>query len=139
MNLPPKPRVVYAQGRFVPIEEASVPIMDRGFLFGDGIYEVTAILDGHFVDNAPHLARLERSLAAIGIRNPHSAEQWTEISLPPSRGEMKPNPFDSLYHLTRPLILEDILTPVAHQVIDRKRVELNVWTQKKGGISDSAW
>ena len=55
------------------------------------------------------------------------------------RGEMKPNPFDSLYHLTRPLILEDILTPVAHQVIDRKRVGLNVWTQKKGGISDSAW
>lgn len=79
MSLPPKPRVVHAQGRFMPVEEASVPIMDRGFLFGDGIYEVTAILDGHFVDNAPHLARLERSLAAIGIRNPHSAEQWTEL------------------------------------------------------------
>ncbi len=79
MNLPPKPRVVYAQGRFVPIEEASVPVMDRGFLFGDGIYEVTAVLDGKFVDNEPHLARLERSLSAIGIRNPFSAGQWTAL------------------------------------------------------------
>ena len=79
MSLPPKPRVVYAQGKFQPIEEASVPIMDRGFLFGDGIYEVTAVLDGKFIDNEPHLARLDRSLAAIGIDNPFSADQWTGL------------------------------------------------------------
>lgn len=73
------PRIAYVNGRFLPLDEASIPIMDRGFLFGDGIYEVTAVLDGHFVDNAPHLARLDRSLAAIGIRNPHTEEEWTAL------------------------------------------------------------
>jgi D-alanine transaminase len=74
-----KQRIVYVNGRFCPIEEASVPIMDRGFLFGDGIYEVTAVLDGSFVDNAPHLARLDRSLREIDIVNPHSVEEWTAL------------------------------------------------------------
>jgi D-alanine transaminase len=73
------PRIAYVNGRFLPLEEASIPIMDRGFLFGDGIYEVTAVVDGHFVDNEPHLARLARSLAAIGIRNPHGMEEWVAI------------------------------------------------------------
>ena len=73
------PRIVYVNGRFCPIEEASVPIMDRGFLFADGIYEVTAVLDGVFLDNAPHLARLDRSLGEIGIPNPHTTEEWTAL------------------------------------------------------------
>jgi D-alanine transaminase len=73
------PRIVYAQGQFLPLADARVPVMDRGFLFGDGVYEVTAVLDGRFVDNAQHLARLDRSLAAIGIRNPHAPEQWTAL------------------------------------------------------------
>jgi len=73
------PRIVYVNGAFLPIETASIPVMDRGFLFGDGIYEVTAVLDGHLIDNEPHLARLERSLGEIGIPNPHSREAWTEI------------------------------------------------------------
>ncbi len=79
MSPSPLPRTVYAQGRFMPLAEASVPVMDRGFLFGDGIYEVTAVLDGRFVDNLQHLARLDRSLAAIGIGNPHTSEQWTAL------------------------------------------------------------
>jgi len=73
------PRIVYVNGRFRPIEEATVPIMDRGFLFGDGIYEVTAVLDGKFIDNEPHLQRLDRSLGEIGIRNPHSMKEWIAI------------------------------------------------------------
>ncbi len=73
------PRIVYVNGAFLPFEEARIPIMDRGFLFGDGIYEVTAVLDGRLIDNAPHLARLDRSLAAIGIRNPYSLAEWTAI------------------------------------------------------------
>lgn len=73
-------RIVYVNGRFVPFEEASIPIMDRGFLFGDGIYEVSAVLDGRLVDSAAHLARLERSLNEIGIANPHSAAEWTRMN-----------------------------------------------------------
>lgn len=73
------PRIVYVNGRFCPIEEATIPIMDRGFLFGDGIYEVTAVLDGKFIDNAPHLMRLDRSLREIGIRNPHDLTGWEAL------------------------------------------------------------
>jgi D-alanine transaminase len=53
--------------------------MDRGFLFADGIYEVSAVLSGRLVDNAAHLARLDRSLGEIGIRNPHDAAAWTAL------------------------------------------------------------
>jgi D-alanine transaminase len=74
-----KPRIVYVNGRFCPIEEASISIMDRGFLFADGIYEVTAVLDGRFVDNEPHLARLDRCLGELGIPNPHTTAEWTAI------------------------------------------------------------
>ncbi|WP_457107592.1 D-amino-acid transaminase [Methylobacterium sp. P5_C11] len=73
------PRIVYLNGQFLPFEEARVPIMDRGFLFADGIYEVSAIIDGRLVDNAAHLARLDRSLGEIGIRNPHDAAGWERL------------------------------------------------------------
>jgi D-alanine transaminase len=73
------PRIVYVNGSFMPIEEARVPIMDRGFLFADGIYEVSAVLQGRLIDNEPHLARLDRSLKEIRIANPYSAAQWTEL------------------------------------------------------------
>jgi D-alanine transaminase len=79
MSATPAPRIVYVNGRYCPIEEATIPIMDRGFLFGDGIYEVTAVLEGRLIDNRPHLERLSRSLAEIGIVNPHSLEEWTAI------------------------------------------------------------
>lgn len=72
-------RIVYLNGEFLPFEEAKVPIMDRGFLFADGIYEVSAILDGRLVDNAAHLARLDRSLGEIGIRNPHDSSEWERL------------------------------------------------------------
>ncbi len=72
-------RIVLVNGTFMPIEEASIPIMDRGFLFGDGIYEVSAVLDGRLVDNEAHLQRLQRSLDEIRIPNPHSAGEWTRL------------------------------------------------------------
>ncbi|AWN36093.1 D-amino-acid transaminase [Methylobacterium radiodurans] len=75
------PRIVYLNGAFLPFEEAKVPVMDRGFLFADGIYEVSAVLDGRLVDNAAHLARLDRSLGEIGIRNPHSLEEWERLEM----------------------------------------------------------
>jgi D-alanine transaminase len=74
-------RIVYLNGEFVTYAEAKVPVMDRGFLFADGIYEVSAVLDGHLVDNAAHLARLDRSLGEIGIRNPHDAAEWERLQM----------------------------------------------------------
>ncbi|QFI66716.1 D-amino-acid transaminase [Sinorhizobium alkalisoli] len=71
--------MVYVSGAFLPIEEASIPVMDRGFLFGDGIYEVTAVIAGRLVDNEAHLQRLDRSLREIDIPNPHSLGTWTAI------------------------------------------------------------
>lgn len=65
-------RVIYLNGAFVEESEAKVSVFDRGFLFGDGIYEVSAVLGGRLVDNDLHLARLERSLKEIGIPLPVS-------------------------------------------------------------------
>jgi D-alanine transaminase len=72
-------RTVFVNGSFVPYEEARIPIMDRGFLFADGIYEVAAVLGGRLVDNAAHLARLQRSLGEIRISNPYVAAEWTRL------------------------------------------------------------
>jgi D-alanine transaminase len=72
-------RIVFVNGSFVPYEEARIPIMDRGFLFADGIYEVSAVLNSCLVDNDAHLARLDRSLKEIRIANPYSAQEWTRL------------------------------------------------------------
>lgn len=72
-------RVILVDGAFVPAAEARVSVMDRGFLFADGVYEVSAVLDGALVDNEAHLARLARSLAAIGIPDPHPPEAWERL------------------------------------------------------------
>ena len=68
-------RIVYVNGDFVPESEARISVFDRGFLFGDGVYEVTSVLDRGLVDNAAHLARLERSLGELGMDSPASPEE----------------------------------------------------------------
>ncbi|WP_438764501.1 D-amino-acid transaminase [Kushneria sp. TE3] len=60
-------RTVYVNGRYVPESEASVSVFDRGFLFADGIYEVTAVLNGRLVDFEGHVARLHRSLNELNM------------------------------------------------------------------------
>jgi len=65
-------RIVYVNGSYVPEEEAKVSVFDRAFLFGDAVYEVTAVLDRRLVDFEPHLARLDRSLKEIALRPPLS-------------------------------------------------------------------
>jgi D-alanine transaminase len=72
-------RVAYVNGEFVPLEEARVSILDRGFLFADGIYEVSAVLDGKLVDNEAHLERLKRSLGEISLPLPESLDRIEEI------------------------------------------------------------
>ena len=71
--------IAYVNGAYVPLSEARVSILDRGFLFADGIYEVSAVLDGKLVDNASHLARLERSVGEIALPLPESLERIAEI------------------------------------------------------------
>jgi D-alanine transaminase len=71
--------IAYVNGSFVPLSEAKVSILDRGFLFADGIYEVSAVLEGKLVDNASHLARLERSVGEISLKLPESIERIVEI------------------------------------------------------------
>lgn len=60
-------RIAYVNGAFVPAADATVSVFDRGFLFADAVYEVTAVLDGRLVDNEAHLARLQRSTTELGI------------------------------------------------------------------------
>lgn len=64
------PRIVHLNGEFLPIEAATLNLMDRGFLFGDAIYEVTAVIAGRLIDNDRHLARLARSLEEVQIPLP---------------------------------------------------------------------
>src|ERR1700704_1503013 len=76
---PPLDQIVYVNGSFVPIADAKVSVFDRGFLFADGIYEVAAVLDGKLIDNASHLARLERSVGEIKLALPESLARIEEI------------------------------------------------------------
>jgi D-alanine transaminase len=71
--------IAYVNGSFVPLSEAKVSILDRGFLFADGIYEVSAVLDGKLVDNASHLARLKRSVGEISLELPDNIERIEQI------------------------------------------------------------
>jgi D-alanine transaminase len=72
-------QIAYVNGSFVPLAEAKVSILDRGFLFADGIYEVAAVLDGKLIDNASHLARLERSVGEIALKLPETIDRIQEI------------------------------------------------------------
>jgi D-alanine transaminase len=71
--------IAYVNGAFVPLKDAKVSILDRGFLFADGIYEVSAVLDGKLIDNESHLARLKRSVGEIALELPESIERIKEI------------------------------------------------------------
>lgn len=70
---------VYLNGQFLPLEQACIPVMDRGFLFGDGVYEVIPVYDREPFRLGEHLARLQDSLDGIRLANPHSAAEWREL------------------------------------------------------------
>jgi D-alanine transaminase len=71
--------MVFLNGKYLPIEEATVPVLDRGFIFGDGVYELVPVYSRVAFRLDEHLSRLERSLAETKIRNPYSRGQWREI------------------------------------------------------------
>ncbi len=64
------PRIVYIDGHYLPEAVAKISVFDRGFLFADAVYEVSAVIHGRMLDNAAHLQRLQRSLAALRIPMP---------------------------------------------------------------------
>jgi D-alanine transaminase len=69
----------YLNGEFTTLPDAKISVMDRGFIFGDGIYEVVPVYGGRPFRFAEHMARLDRSLAELRIPNPKTREQWREL------------------------------------------------------------
>jgi D-alanine transaminase len=72
---------VYLNGRFLPLEEATIPVLDRGFIFGDGVYEVIPLYGRKPFRMAQHLARLQHSLDGIRLANPHTVAEWEALIL----------------------------------------------------------
>ncbi len=71
--------IVYLNGEFMPLENARVPVLDRGFIFGDGVYEVIPVYSRHPFRLAEHLKRLQNSLDGIRLSNPMSNSEWQAL------------------------------------------------------------
>ncbi len=72
-------RTVYVGGEFVPENQAKVSVFDRGFLFADGVYEVTAVIAGKLVDYDMHMVRLKRSLGELNMSSPVSDDELLAV------------------------------------------------------------
>lgn len=71
--------ICYLNGKYLPLEQASVPVLDRGFIFGDGVYEVIPVYAGKPFRLFHHLERLNNSLKGIGLVNPLSDDEWEVV------------------------------------------------------------
>ncbi|MEO5660416.1 MAG: aminotransferase class IV, partial [Polaromonas sp.] len=71
----------YLNGECSTLRNAKISVLDRGFIFGDGIYEVVPAYAGKLVRFEQHMARLNRSLAELRISNPLTQHEWREIAL----------------------------------------------------------
>ena len=102
---------IYLNGDYMPIEEARIPVLDRGFIFGDGVYEVIPVYSRRAFRLNEHLQRLQHSLDGIKLRNPHSEGEWSLIFNEIIR---RNNPEDQyLYlHITRGVAKRDHAFPV---------------------------
>lgn len=123
-------RIVYVNGEFVPEEEAKVSVFDRGFLFADGVYEVTSVLGGKLIDFNGHAKRLWRSMGELQMDAPVTEEELLEIhrELVARNGIV-----DGLVYLqvTRGAADRDFVFPK-----DAKPT-LVLFTQSKPGLADS--
>ncbi|MBI3067551.1 MAG: D-amino acid aminotransferase [Betaproteobacteria bacterium] len=72
--------MVYLNGEFMPLGDARIPVLDRGFIFGDGVYEVIPVYSRRPFRLAEHLRRLQRSLDAIRLANPMSDAEWERLA-----------------------------------------------------------
>ena len=126
-------RIVYVNGAYVPEEEANVSVFDRGFLFADGVYEVTSVLDGRLVDFDGHAARLARSLGELEMESPASRDELLEIHREiVSRNQVR----DGLVYLqvTRGAAADrDFAYPDPEEVSPT----IVVFTQSKPGLADA--
>jgi hypothetical protein len=71
--------IVYLNGAFLPIEDARIPVLDRGFIYGDGVYEYIPVYRRQAFRLPQHLVRLQHSLDGIRLANPHTDDEWTSI------------------------------------------------------------
>jgi len=71
--------IVYLNGEYLPLDQACVPVLDRGFIFGDGVYEVIPVYGGKAFRLQHHLQRLKNSMQAVRLTNPHTDEEWSTI------------------------------------------------------------
>ncbi len=72
-------QLIYLDGEYLPLDQAKISVLDRGFIFGDGVYEVIPAYGGSLLRPEHHMQRLQNSLDAVRIRNPYSAQQWQTI------------------------------------------------------------
>ena len=72
-------QIVYLNGDFLPIAQAQISVLDRGFIFGDGVYEVIPVYSRHPFRLAEHIARLQQSLAGLRLADPYPAQQWQDL------------------------------------------------------------
>ncbi len=72
-------KTAYLDGVFLPLEEVKISPLDRGFLFGDGVYEVIPVYNAQCFGNAGHLKRLQQSCDGIALKNPLSDDQWQAV------------------------------------------------------------
>jgi len=74
-----KPMIVYLNGQYLPLEDAKISVLDRGFIYGDGVYEVVPVYRRQPFRLPQHLARLQASLDGIRLANPHTDVEWATI------------------------------------------------------------
>jgi D-alanine transaminase len=74
------PNIAHFNGQLLPLEQVSISPLDRGFIFGDGVYEVIPVYDGVMLRGREHFERLQRSMDEIRLANPHTVEEWLEIT-----------------------------------------------------------
>ncbi len=115
-TLPPLP--CYLNGEFTELPNAKISVMDRGFIFGDGVYEVVPVYAGQLFRFDQHMARLERSLKELRMKNPLTPARWADIALKlvasyaRAKGD-KPESTDQLVYIqvTRGVAMRDHVMP----------------------------
>ncbi len=108
----------YLNGDYTELPDAKISVMDRGFVFGDGVYEVVPVYGGRLFCFAQHMARLDRSLAATRIRQPHTHDEWRTIAIKLiaayalSTGQKAENTDQLIYiQITRGVAMRDHVMP----------------------------
>jgi D-alanine transaminase len=100
---PSAPTLCYLNGEYTALQDAKISVLDRGFIFGDGVYEVVPVYAGRLFRFAEHMARLDRSLAEMRIANPMGHPEWRQVcnqliaSFAASAGAADPNNDQLIY------------------------------------------